>query len=105
MDRILKRSNNRLTDELIYVGEWYQKPSINGRIKLHRYLVEKNFDLYDQSYFEVIGDWHYLKAGIHVHHIDFNHNNNELSNLIPLTKSEHVRLHNLQRKIKIINSK
>ena len=32
-----------------------------------------------------------------IHHKDFNHLNNEPSNLVPLTKSEHAHLHNIER--------
>lgn len=94
---IISHKNNRLNERLIYVGDWYKKYTTNGRICLHRYLVEKNYHLYDPSLFEVIDKWHYLKPNIEVHHIDFNHNNNDLKNLIPLTKSEHTSIHNKER--------
>lgn len=82
---------------MIYVGEWYIG-HVHGRVKMHRYLVEKNYYLYDESYFNVIDNWHYLKPKIEVHHIDFNHCNNDLSNLIPLSEGEHRSLHNKHRK-------
>lgn len=92
----VKKHNNKLLDDWIYVGEWY-RGSIHGRVKIYRYLVEKHHDLYEETYFDLIDGWYYLKSKIEVHHIDFNHNNNDISNLLPLTKSEHVRLHNLYR--------
>ena len=88
--------NNHLIEDMRYVGEWYNG-NIHGRVKTHRYLVEKNHSLFDDHFFIEIEGWFYLKPGIEVHHIDFNHNNNELHNLQPLTKGEHVRLHNLHR--------
>lgn len=92
----LKTRNNHLVENMIYVGEWY-KGNVHGRVKEHRYLVEKNYYLYDKSYFDVIDGWHYLKPKIEVHHIDFNHNNNNITNLIPLKKGEHRSLHNKHR--------
>lgn len=92
----IQAKNNQLTENLIYVGSWY-RGNIHGRAKIHRYLVEQHYHLFDSSLFDYIDGWHYLKPKIEVHHIDFNHNNNDISNLMPLPKSEHVRLHNLAR--------
>lgn len=90
-DTILRR-NNHLTEVMLYVGEWH-KHAVNGRVKEHRYLVEKNHHLFDSKYFREEGGWFYLRQGVHVHHIDGDHNNNDLNNLIPLTKAEHFNLH------------
>ena len=87
--------NNNLVEIMYYVGNWYKKNNENGRVKYHRYLVELNHDLYDASFFEKIDNWYYLKEGYVVHHIDFNHNNNDISNLQIVTKGEHTRIHNL----------
>lgn len=94
---IINKVNNNLLNKMVYVGEWYVKPNMNGRIPKHRYVVESNWVEFNPNCFEVIGDWHYLKDGIEVHHVDFNHNNNDISNLLPLTKSEHVSIHNKAR--------
>lgn len=40
----------------------------------------------------------YLKKGEIVHHIDFNKSNNNPNNLVVLTSSNHMRLHNMLRK-------
>lgn len=40
----------------------------------------------------------YLKKGEVVHHIDFNKTNNDPNNLVVLTSSDHMRLHNMLRK-------
>lgn len=92
----IPRRNNKLIERMIYVGEWH-KDAINGRVKQHRLLVEQNHHLFNPDFFEEIGGWHYLRKGIEVHHIDFNHDNNELANLAPMTKSEHTSLHNKHR--------
>lgn len=92
----IPRRNNRLVERMIYVGEWH-RDSINGRVKLHRLLVEQNYQLFNSDFFEEIDGWHYLKKGIEVHHKDFDHNNNELPNLLPMAKSEHCSLHNKHR--------
>lgn len=88
------RNNNNI-DVFIYVGEWYKKYHNSGRVAEHRYLVELNHSLYPDEYFNEIDGWYYLKDGLHVHHKDCNHRNNLLENLQILSKSEHVRTHNL----------
>ena len=50
--------------------------------------------MFDDKYFEVINGKHYLKKNVDVHHINFNHNDNRIENLIPLTRAEHTKLHN-----------
>lgn len=95
---IKDRKNNKLNERMIYVGDWYKHKSENGRVKLHRYLVEKNYKMFDPDYFEEIDGWHYLKDGIHVHHKDGDHNNNDICNLIPVSKSTHMKLHNQMKK-------
>lgn len=94
--KMIVRNNHHLKEKMVYVGEWYIK-SQNGRVKEHRYLVEKNHLLFDPKLFREIKGWFYLRPGIEVHHIDFNHDNNQLDNLQPLTKEEHCRIHNLQK--------
>lgn len=94
------KANNKLTERYIYVGEWYKKKSMNGRITLHRYNVELNHKQFNQDFFDEIDGWFYLKDGLEVHHKDLNHENNDLSNLEVLTKGEHRSLHNKLREIK-----
>lgn len=91
----IQYQNNGLTEIMVYVGEWYAKSHSSGRITKHRFLVEQNYELFGVNNFVKIGDWFYLKDGLEVHHIDLNHNNNELSNLQVLPKGEHRRVHNL----------
>lgn len=93
------RNNHHLKERMIYVGEWYIK-SQNGRVKEHRYIVEKNHHLFNPKFFREINGWHYLRPGIDVHHIDFDHNNNQIDNLQPLTKEEHRKIHNRYKYLK-----
>lgn len=89
----IRRKNNKLNEILTYVGCWYEKPNYSGRIPQHRHLVELNHHLFDESFFECINGWYYLKDGLDVHHKDLNHDNNDLDNLQVLPKDEHRRLH------------
>lgn len=65
----------------------------DGRIPKYRLLVEQNYNLYDEKYFVIINGNHYLPPNIAVHHKDFNHENNSIENLEPLTTSEHASVH------------
>lgn len=86
--------NNSVQEVMVYVGDWH-KNAEHGRVKEHRYLVEKNHELFGDNNFNLIDGWYYLKQGLIVHHIDHNHENNSLDNLCVVTKSEHTRIHNL----------
>lgn len=92
--KIFSNNHNKI-DVFIYIGDWYKKYNKSGRIPEHRYLVELNHLLYPSEYFEEIDGWYYLKGGLHIHHKDHNHDNNQLSNLEILTRGEHCRVHNL----------
>ena len=70
-----------------------------NRVLKHRLLVEQNYHLFDIKYFDKINDKFYLKKVYQVHHKDGNHNNNDISNLEILTRSEHTTIHNLQKEI------
>lgn len=94
----LRRRNNKLTECMVYVGEWY-KGNVNGRVTEHRYIVEKNYKRYPIEYFEKIDNWFYLREGYAVHHKDLDHQNNTLDNLEILTRAEHTTLHNKLKSI------
>ena len=89
------RKNNRLTETEVYAPERIDSNG-RGRVTQHRLLVEENWALFPSEAFEVINGQHVLRKGYEVHHKDFNHSNNDLSNLEVLTKSEHRTIHNLQ---------
>ena len=95
-----KKKNNKLIEEMVYVGDWYDGYTSSGRITKHRYEVELNHTLFDSNAFREHNGWFYLKKGYVVHHVDCNHKNNNLSNLQVLTKGEHASLHNKLREQK-----
>ena len=92
-DGITKKRNNNQVDYWIYIPN-HPFASKSGRVKYHRYLVEQNFEKYDEKYFISIGNGYYLKPDVIVHHKDGNHDNNEIYNLQVLTKGEHRSIHN-----------
>lgn len=102
--------NHKINDILVYVPEHPYADS-HGRVKKHRLIIEQNYNLFDTKYFENIDGKVILKKEICVHHLDGNHDNNDISNLVPCTKVEHKKYHpsniierdSLGRIIKIIN--
>lgn len=76
------------------------RPDANkdGRITEHRLKVLEQSDNFDACFFDQIGDYKVFKSeprlSICVHHIDGDHNNNTIQNLIPLTKATHRKVHN-----------
>lgn len=49
----------------------------------HKIFLENNPNL----------NWDRIPDGSCIHHIDFNHNNNDYTNLRLMTKSDHMKLH------------
>jgi len=64
-------------------------------VKKHRLIVELNYRKFDCKYFALIDGRYYLKKQYVIHHIDGNHDNNDLGNLKIVTVMEHRHLHNL----------
>lgn len=61
----------------------YKKISIKGKkIDVHRFVWEENFGP--------------IPEGYEIHHIDNNTRNNDINNLLCVTRSEHTRLHGLR---------
>lgn len=87
-------------DAIIHHGYYYEYcplhpyADVNGRVRQHRLIIERNHHLFDKKYFEVKGGMIVLKPDYDVHHIDENKLNNNLNNLLILTRSEHTSLHN-----------
>lgn len=96
-EEILK-SNHNVVDIYVYVPN-HPRANSNGRVVKHRLIVEQNFSLYNSEYFEIIDGQYILKKEYDVHHIDGNHNNNDVNNLQVLTREEHIRIHNIQKSI------
>ena len=70
--------------------------SPTGYILEHRYVAEQ-YLLNDENSIEINGK-RYLSPNYIVHHIDENKQNNDVSNLMVLTLSEHQTLHNKKNK-------
>lgn len=66
----------------------------DGRVKLHRWIVEQNYTKFNPKYFEVVDGQVVLRKDSYVHHIDGNHDNNDINNLLPVTRAEHRAIHN-----------
>ena len=65
----------------------------------HRLVIEKNYKLFDKTYFLEINGNFYLKPEFSVHHINENKKDNRIENLQIITKSEHTYLHNKEKEI------
>jgi hypothetical protein len=92
------RNNNTVVDILVYDPTHpYSDP--NGRVLKHRLVVEQNYKLFDSKFFLNEGGRIVLKKEYQVHHKDKNHNNNDVSNLEVLTRSEHTTEHNKEKEI------
>ena len=85
-------SNGHLVNVEVYVPDCPVCDS-RGRVKLHRLIVMENWEYFPQEYFEEKDGWHILKKGYIVHHKDWNHSNNDLSNLTIMSTTEHTKLH------------
>lgn len=89
---IIDHKNHSLTEVMVYVPN-HPKANRNGRVTIHRYTVEQNWEKFDSKFFEEINGIRILKSGYVVHHKDCNHSNNNIENLEVLTKSEHMKKH------------
>lgn len=89
----ISHKNNHIEDVWVYKPE---RPDSNrdGRITEHRLKILENYQNYDEAFFTNINGFATFKDNIIVHHIDGNHSNNSVENLIPVTKKEHTRIHN-----------
>lgn len=90
---VILRKNNNLVERMVYKPD-HPYADKNGRVKEHRLIVEQHYEMFDSKYFDIISGKHYLKKSVDVHHINFDHNDNRIENLIPLTRAEHTKLHN-----------
>lgn len=94
-DRALPKKNNHVEDMFVYAPE-YPDSNKDGRITQHRLNVLRNHKKFNNVFFEEENKIVKFnpKYNINVHHIDGNHSNNALSNLIPLTRKQHKTIHN-----------
>lgn len=89
----IHRNNNHLKEIIVYKPDRIDAIA-NGRITKHRLTVCENYHLFDSIFFIKVDDYYILKPNVVVHHIDEDHDNNDINNLIPLTKAQHTSLHN-----------
>lgn len=66
----------------------------DGRVRQHRLIIEKNYQLFNSEYFELVSNFFVLKEIYDVHHINEIKSDNRIENLQILTRSEHTTLHN-----------
>ena len=91
------KKNSHMEDVWVYCPN---RPDVNkdGRITEHRLKVLEQSNNFDACFFNKIGDYSVFKSdpklSICVHHIDGDHSNNTIQNLIPLTKATHRKVHN-----------
>lgn len=94
----ITKQNNNLIDIRVY-DPTHPYCDKDGRILKHRLLIEQNYWLFDQKYFETIEGRIVLKRTSQVHHINEDHNDNRIDNLMPVTRTEHRIIHNLNKVI------
>ena len=92
------RKNHNLWDIKVYTPD-HPYCDEYGRVLKYRLVVEENYKLFDPTLFIFINNKFFLKKELVVHHKDNNHDNNDVSNLEVLTKSQHTSLHNKQNTI------
>lgn len=90
---ILKKNNNLI--EIRVYDPTHPYCDRDGRVLKHRLIVEENYQMFNQKYFETVNGRVVLKRSSHVHHLNEDHNDNRIENLIPVTRSEHRIIHNL----------
>lgn len=90
----IRRINHNNVDIKVYMP-FHPHADRSGRVIEHRLIVEQNYKLFNQKYFEEKNGIIVLKKTTQIHHINFNHNDNRIENLMPVTRSEHTSIHNL----------
>lgn len=94
----ITHKNHNVVDIYVYCpGHPYANEC--NRVVKHRLVVEQNHTLFNSNCFNEINGKFYLKKEYQVHHKDGDHNNNDVSNLEVLTRSEHTTIHNLEKEI------
>ena len=96
-EEIVKKNNNSIDVRVYDPSHPYADK--DGRVLKHRLIVEQHFDRFDKKYFEEIKGRIVLKRTSQVHHLNEDHNDNRIENLIPVTRTEHRTIHNLNKYI------
>lgn len=84
----VKSQNGRQVDIMVYSPDCIESNK-EGRVKKHRFLIYQNKDRFNQCIFKD----GLIHSDINIHHIDCNHNHNNIENLVPLTRKQHKSLH------------
>lgn len=93
LDRVIIRSNGRPQKiKGIDHMPWYTSKS-NPRPQIHFNVDGKLIHLHKYELIWMAHHWQPIPDGCVIHHIDFNHQNNEISNLQLMTALEHKKLH------------
>ena len=80
-------------EDVVWNGVIYRRYPLNGQLHRSRYFMATTAPreyLHRAIYKAAAGP---IPAGWHVHHVDGNYNNNELSNLVAVAPDTHVHLH------------
>lgn len=88
----IPHKNHVLNEIMVYCPD-HPYADKNNRVAKHRLIVEENHELFPSDKFDIINNRYVLKRGLQIHHIDGNHDNNDISNLQIVTRSEHSAIH------------
>lgn len=77
----------------------HKQHGVGNYYKEHRYVVEQNYNLFEEKYFVVIDGKHYLHPKVDVHHKNEITTDNRIENLQPLFRGEHTSQHNSRKTI------
>ena len=91
-----KKYNNHLEDVWVYSPD-HPEANKDGRITEHRLNVLDNYTKFDPCFFTKVDDYITFNPDktlkVCVHHINGDHSDNNIDNLIPLTKASHRKVH------------
>lgn len=95
-NRDLNKKNHRINDIYVYDPE-NPNGNRNWRVLKHRKVVEDNYELFEIDKFYMYNGKYFLQKKYDVHHINENHDDNRVENLSILTRSEHKKLHTMNK--------
>lgn len=84
----LQDQNGKNIDIMVYSPDCPESNKA-GRVKKHRLLIYQNKNRFNKCLFK--NDL--IHPDINIHHIDCDHDHNNIDNLVPLTKKQHKSLH------------
>lgn len=84
----LQDQNGKNIDIMVYSPDCPESNK-TGRVKKHRLLIYQNKNRFNKCIFKD----DLIHPDINIHHIDCDHDHNNIDNLVPLTKKQHKSLH------------